>query len=194
MGSLIIMEIYYSVWVRQVAPEYVTGWLSSCLNLGQLRVKKSFFLSGVNGQMDSHCVNHKAQGPKCLYRWRKMRSRAGGAHLLRLWGLPPACTASVRMHALQEADQAPGVEGRRALAWPQVLPGPWPPPEVEMTRKLEQNSLWKKLEQRLLSECQGQSNPASKYHRKTWPCVQMDTSHVSILCCLHIILSLGDNS
>ena len=79
--------------------------------------RKSFFLFGVNVQMDSHYVSHEARGPKWLCRWRKMRSRAGGAPLLRRWGLPPACTAAARMHTFQEVDQALGGGGHRDLAW-----------------------------------------------------------------------------
>lgn len=58
--------------------------------------------------------------------------------------LTPACAASARTHAFQEADRAPGWGWRRDLACPWVLPGPWPPPKAEMIRDLEGNSTWKK--------------------------------------------------
>lgn len=69
-----------------------TGGSETCDTMTQLTPESGpavceeiLFLSRVNGQMDSHWMSHEARGPKWLCRWRKMRSRAGGARLLGLW-------------------------------------------------------------------------------------------------------------
>lgn len=44
-----------------------------------------------------------------------MRSRAGGSHVPKPWGLTPARPAPARIHTFQEAVYAPMAEGTRRL-------------------------------------------------------------------------------
>lgn len=72
-----------------------------------------------------------------------------------------------------------------------VIGTPWilATAQAEMPRNLEQNSMWKKLERRLLSECQGQSNPALNITGKHNHVSKL-TPQVSAFCTVYILFYL----
>lgn len=126
--------------------------------------KKLFSLSGVNGQMDSHWVSHRARGPNNCADGEKNETGAGGACLIRMGACPLRAQhlADARIPRVTKAPEAKEawrlgmvVAATRTLATFQSNN------DQKLGRKLSVEEIRMKA-----VECQGQCNPGTKYHAK----------------------------
>lgn len=127
------------------------GGLTHTSRDDSLRAKKPFFLSGANGQMDSHRVTHRAWGPNACADGEK--NEIPCRRCLPHQNEGPAPCVGRTWQTLEFPEPPKPLQQRRPgdSAWWWLPPGPWPPFKVETIRNLERNSAWKKLEGRLLS-------------------------------------------
>lgn len=189
MGSLIIMEIYYSVWVR-------TGGCGTCDRMTQLMPESGptvceeillpFWSKWADGQ--SLCESRSPR-PQMVVQMEKNEIPCRRRPPPQTVGSAPCVHCICQNAHIPRGRPSSGRRGAQRLGM--VIGTPWilATAQAEMPRNLEQNSMWKKLERRLLSECQGQSNPALNITGKHNHVSKL-TPQVSAFCTVYILFYL----
>lgn len=140
------------------------GGLTQISSDDSLHEKKRFSLSGVNGQMDSHWVSHRARGPNSCADGEKNEPRAGGACLIRM-GACPLLVQHLADTRIPRATKAPEAKAAWRLgmvvAATRTLATFQSNNDQKLGRKLSVEEIRTKA-----VECQGQCNPGTKYHAK----------------------------